>query len=330
MKKIFYAMTLMTLAASSAFAQTPAPAPTPTAMPQTAATPASLETILSEAEKQKINYQETFKDLLATETKTFEEYDKDGEIDRETVVESNFLVYQSSKDKEVSSELRNITKINGKLVPDSQARADKFLAELQKSKTLEKELEKIQDEGVRYDKTIDIINFTIFEGVTLAERIRPNFEFKLLGTEDYNGSRVYVVSYQQTKKSPLIVIDEKEPKNEDVAVYYDIKLPGALKKNEKFLQGKLWIDAATFQLWREERRVAVQQTNGAPLIIQETVFEYNLSEFGILVPKKIVFLDNSVKKNSGNFGTAKDTKVTFDYSKFRKTNVEVLISDDEN
>ncbi len=331
MKKIIYTGILTAFAAICIQAQTPSPVPTPQTFPQAAPTPVSLEKILDEAEKQKDNYRETFRDLLATETKTFEEYNKNGELDRETVIESNFLVYQSAKDVATSSEMRNVIKLNGKLVPDSQARAERFLAELEKTKTLEKELEKIQAEGVRYDKTIEISNFTLSEAITLSRALRSYFEFNLLGTENYDGREVFILGYQQIKKSPLIVIDEKEPKDQDTLAYYDINLPGALKKNDRFLRGKLWIDAETFQVRREERQVSVQ-ANVAPLVAQEAVFEYTSSEFGILVPKKITFLDNDLKKISkdNNFSAVKATKVVFDYSKFKKTNVEVQISDDEN
>src|SRR5262245_6887801 len=97
---------------------------------------ANLETILTEARKQTVNYQETFKNLLAIETKTFEEYGKDGEVKYQNVVESNFLVYQSSKDRKISSELRNVIKVDGKLVPNSKERSERLFAELQKTSTL--------------------------------------------------------------------------------------------------------------------------------------------------------------------------------------------------
>jgi hypothetical protein len=50
---------------------------------------------------------------LAVETKTFEKYDKNGELKDETVIESNFFVYQSSKDEKTSAELRNVIKATG-------------------------------------------------------------------------------------------------------------------------------------------------------------------------------------------------------------------------
>ena len=328
-KNTNFTLFLITIAAAGVFAQTPTASPSAQMSAQISATPIQLETILSEAEKQAINYQEEFKNLLATETKTFEEYDKNGNLKNQMTVESNFFVYQSEKNKDLSSELRNVTKVDGKLVPDSQARADRFLAELGKTSTAEKELEKIQDEGSRYDKTLRINGLTLFEALSLDNSLRSYFDYKLVGLENLQGKEVYVVSYQQTKKSPFITINEKASNDKRVKAGFDVSLPGSLKKNDVFLRGKLWIDKQNFQIWREERQLAVQ--TATPIVAMETILEYQPSEFGILVPKKISLQLNNIKKNSkeNEFTTVKDTMAIYDYSKFRKFNVDVQILDDK-
>lgn len=315
----------------------PKPAPTPagikTVMPQGETPPASslnptaeLETILNEAEKQIINYRDTFKDLLATETKTFEEFDKSGDSKKQTVVESDFLVYQSAQNANVTSELRNVVKVDGKPVPDAQARSARLSAELQKTTSVESELEKIQKEGVRYDKTLEISGSTLFEGGVLLGEVRPYFDFKMLGTENYQGNEVYLISYQQTKKSPFVIIngDDKEA---SIGFSFRLDLPGALKNSDAFLRGKLWIDAKTYQIRREERELTVQADT--PLVVVKTDFIYQPSDYGILVPKQITLVENLIKKNkdTDQYEAVKDIKVDFEYSKFRKTNTDVKILD---
>lgn len=323
-KKIIYFGLFIALTAVCSVAQTPSP----TATPQPQPSPVGLETILTEAEKQILNYREEFKNLLATETKTFEKYDKNGDLKNRTVIESNFFVYQSSKDEKTSSELRNVLKVDDRLVPDSQPRADRFLSELQKEKTVENELEKIQEEGSRYDKTLKVSGLTLYEAIALSPNLRPFFDFKLLGLENYQGGEVYVVSYRQTKKSPFITVNEKQSKDKGLKANFDASLPGSLKKTDVFLSGKLWIDATTFQIRREERQLAVQTAE--PLVTMETIFEYQPSEYGIFVPKQISLLENSIKKNSEDrYGAVKNSKVIFDYSKFRKSEVDVQIIDDD-
>jgi len=344
-KKFICAAALTVSVNLCAFAQTasPTPQPSPSQMETTISQPGqtglprqpsptlplvTLATILDEAEKQVAVYQETFKDLLAIETKTFEEYDKNGELEDEAVVESNFFVYQPARDAQQTTELRNVIKVDGKLIPNSQERADRFLTELPKAKTVEKELKEIEEEGLRYDKTYGISGLTLFEAIVLANNLRPVFDFKLLGEENFQGRKVYIVGYQQTKKSPFIAINEKESKERGVKTTTEISVPGALKKSDKFLRGKLWIDAQNFQVWREERQVTLQIAE--PIVAQETIFEYAPSEFEILVPKKITFRDNRIKKisKSDEYGAVKKAVVVFDYSKFRKTNVDVKIIDE--
>jgi hypothetical protein len=288
----------------------------------------NLETILSEARKQSESYREAFRNLLAEETKTFEEYDKNGNVDEQTTVKSNFLVYQSGRDAKVTTELRNIIEVDGKPVPNSQKRSSEFLSELEKTTTLEKELRKIQSEGAKYDKTIEAFDLTLNQATVLDPKIRPYFDFKLIGTENYKGNEVYVIGYHQTKKSPYNRVNEKMSSEGETGFNFEINIPGALKNNEKFLRGKLWINAETFQLWREEQELTVQTPE--PVILLSSFSEYQSSDYGLLVPKTISITIYELKKQKGDgrFVPVKDSTVNFDYSKFRQTNVEVKILDD--
>ena len=299
----------------------PPPVYTPTPVP----TPA-LGEILTEAEKQVKNYQETFKNLLALETKTFEDFDDKGEVKKKTVVESEFLVYQSAKSADVTSELRNVIRVDGKPVNDSQARSEKLTAELQKTSTLESELEKIQKEGARYDKTIEVVGLTLFQGGILDDRLRDSVDFKLTGSENYQGSDVYVIEYQQTKPNPLIKLNAKDVKG---SIFdFSAGIPDSLKKSDYFLRGKLWVDKQTYQIRREERELMIQAQTQLP--IYSFTFDYQPSDYGILVPKQISLLSNNIEKDKDNYSAEKDLKVTFDYSKFRKTETDVKVLDDTN
>ncbi len=330
-KKIIYTAILTALAAFCTAAQTPVAAPSVQPSPPIVVAPADLKTILDEASKQVTKYQETFRDLLATETKTYEVYNKEGELKDLTIINSNFLVYQSVKDSDSILELRNIIKVDDELVPNSQERADRFLSELAKTETAGNELKKIEKEGQRYDRTISVYGLTLFQGIALSDNLRPVFDFKLVGTKNYQDNEVYVINYQQTKKSPYIGVNEKPIDTKGTKAEFDADIPGALKRNDKFLQGKLLIDKNTFQIRRDERRLTVD-TNTNPLLAIEIVIEYAASDFGILVPKTVSLLENEIKKipKSDEFAAVKNTVVKLEYSKFRKTNVEVQISDDDN
>ena len=317
-KSIFAATAIVLFGALSAFAQvTETPSP-------------SLNVILDQASQKSRDYREAFRNLLADEMKTFEEFDKRGDSEKKTTVKSSFLVYQSGKNAKSTAELRNVLEVNGKPIPDSQKRGEDFLAELDKQTTLESELKKLQGESAKYDKSIKVYGMTLNQAVTLAQNQRPYFDFKLLGTENFQGMEVYVISYQQTKKSPYVIVNEKSPRltPDETSAEFDLSIPGELKKTDIFLRGKFWIDAKTFQVWREERELTARIND--PVVLVTNVYEYQSSDFGILVPKTITLTIYNAKKETGDrYNSLKDSNMVYEYSKFRQTNVEVKILDEE-
>ncbi|MBA2494622.1 MAG: hypothetical protein H0V31_08005 [Acidobacteria bacterium] len=287
-----------------------------------------LETILRKAAQQTVAYEEEFRNLIAKETKTFEKYDKNDEIKKQNIIESNFTVIQSEKDNKLASEYRNILSVDGKAVPNAEKRSAEFFAQLKKSNSVEKELEKIQAEGSRYDKSLEISGLTLSPAVVLSDNLRPFFNFQLLGSENIQGNEVYLIGYQQLKKSPFILINEKNNNSKDLSLNYNLDLPSSVKKSDVFLRGKLWIDTKTFQLWREERELAARTEN--PFVLMKSDFEYQPSDYGILVPKQVSLTQYNAKNSKKNQSNAvKDTKVTFDYSRFTKSSSEVKILDDK-
>lgn len=297
---------------------------------QTTADSVNLDDIIKKAEQQTEIYVEEFKDLLAAETKVFEQFDKNGAVKKQQTIESNFIVYQSLRDKDVISEFRNIVKVDGKSVADKDRTPTEFFSQLPKTGSVEKELEKVQKESLRYDKNLEIQGLTLLQAPVLSDNLRSYFDFQLLGMETIQGNEAFVISYRQTKKSPYISVNEKDTKSSELSLNFNLDVPDSIKKSGVFLHGKLWIDAKTFKLWREERELTAQ--TGNPLVLLRTDLEYQPSDYGILVPKQISLVQYNVKKGSKKNPpiTTKNTKVNFEYSKFTRTNVEVKILDDDS
>ena len=242
---------------------------------------ATLDSIIGKADIQAQMYRETFKDLIADEKKTFVEFDKNGAEKKSTSVESDYLVYQSAKSGGDIGELRNILRVDGKTVPDAQVRAERLQAELQKTDTAAAELEKIADESLRYDKTLEIDGLTLYEGIVLTDYLRPNFEFQMLGTENLDDNEVYVIGFRQTKPSPYITFSGKSGSTDKVGLDFSLDLPGKLKKENVFLRGKFYIDAKTFQIRREVREVIAGNASALT-----TTFDYTTSDYNILVAEE--------------------------------------------
>jgi len=318
-RKIIYAAILTALTAIFTFAQTPAPMPTPQPSP----TPVSLKTILTEAEKQTIAYRENFANLLAEEAKVFEKYDKKGKAGDKRTVESNFLVYQSAKDANSISEYRNVTRVDGKTVGDNEKRAEDFFEKVLKSTTADKELERIREENSRYDKNLVINGITLNQAVVLAAHIRPFFDFKIVGREQFEGREMFVVSYQQKSKSPYISVNE-DNKSDKLFIEFDVDTPGSVKELSALLRGELWIDAETYDVWRERRELTVQPTGAAnPFVVIEISFDYQKSENIGITPKRIVLINYALKRKDEELKVLKQTQATFEYTKFTKSDVEV-------
>lgn len=316
-KKILFAIFL--LSAVSAFAQiTPQISPTP------APTPVSLETILSEAEKQTIQYKENFNNLLAEEIKTFDDYDKNGSINKTRRIESNFLVYQSVKNPGSAVEYRNVTKVDNAPVGDVERRAEDFFNDVLRSDSAERELEKIQKESSRYDKNLDIKGLTLNQAPILAEHIRPFLNFTLVGEDTFENRDVYMIDYAQKTKSRFIIFDSEDTKPEKLYLIYFLDLPKQFRNNEPFLSGRLWIDKETLQVLGEQRNVLVRPQNGQkPFAVMETSFTYQFSELGVLTPKKITLTDYNIRTKGDEFTITVDNRATFEYTKFTQSDVEV-------
>lgn len=356
-RKYIYAAIFVFLFYFNSFGQAPQSSPTPSPTPKSYGTDtviitdvikglpkatdvspmikptvSTVDEILPNAEQQAVNYQQTFTNLLGEETKTFEDFDKNGKSKNSRVIVSNFIVYQSIKNPNIITEYRNVVKVDGKSIGDTDKRIQDFFEKLGKSVSIEQELEGIQKESSRYDKNLEISGFTLLQAPILAEHIRPAFDFRLDGHDTIDGNDVFVVTYQQKTKSPYVFFNVEKPASDKLFINYNYDLPGSIKDSANpLMNGKLWIDAKTFQIWREERRLTIQAAElKNPVTVIENEFEYQKSDLGILTPKRITFTDYVVKSKKGEISTVKDSKATFEYKNFTKADVEVKSGDVKN
>ena len=286
------------------------------------ATEIPLPEIIGRASEQRTAYQDVFKNLLSRETKTSETYKKNGEVKKQRTIVSTFLVYQLSKDVNRISEFRNVKSVDGKTLNNTEMRAQSLFETVSKAESSDKELQKIEDESQRYDEDIAVTGLTLFQAVPLSDNLRPFFDFKLEGKDSIGGLPVYVVSYQQIKATPYISANPLRLANDHrLSVFYDSGIRSDRDLGER-LSGKFWLDAETFQVRREVRDFTLQPPDfPRPVLLAETTFEYQKSDFGILVPKRIIHVQNQILE--GDRSSRKEAKIIFDYDNFTKPDVEV-------
>lgn len=274
-------------------------------------TPTELESLIRLAGLRINDYKAKFKDLTADEEQRVEEYSSDGKLKRQRRIVSDLIIYQSQLDSSSMSEYRNVRLVDGVAVAKREERLVNLFSRLAKADSVKKELDRINRESRRYDLDYSFYGLTLNEGLLLSENLRPSFQFTNTGREQINGRDVIVIQYQQITNNP------------DIALKFS-SLPKALKGSEPLYRGRLWLDAETAQLWREEREITIQPPSlREPLVLMKFEFDYAGSSFGILTPKQIVFsIYNNVRMGADKLPEMLlGGRVTYEYSGFRRFDI---------
>lgn len=292
---------------------------------QTILSQIEFDRLLDRAETAWRQYSKTFKDISAEETKTFEDYDKSGNVKETRRIKSIFIVYQTLRDSTIS-EFRNVTEFNGKTVARRDDEVAGFFEKLAKADTSAEERKKIRSESNRFDGKSSAWGLTLWQESPFGN-LRPFFEFQIAGREKIEGRETFVVEYRQIKPTLLIkadpTVDEliKEPNGRQ----YNTSTPEAFRPTNPRLSGKIWLDAETAQIWRNEFNVVLNPARlSNPVVSEELIFEYQPSRFKVLVPKKFVLTTYKISgSNDKNLSVVKDRRMIFEYAKFSEIKTEI-------
>ena len=280
---------------------------------------ASVEEILEKADKQRQVYVREFQNLIATETKHFETFGEDGVPKKRRVIRAVFVILQVPG-SETGEEFRHVLEVDGKAVEGADVRAQKFFEKTSSSEA--KERKRIYEESLRHDLDIIINGFTRNPSPVLEKHIWPFFDYKLLGMETLSGNKVYKITFQQMRPCPFIWVN-RQPRSISIVpvLTYNVGFPDFEEMNES-LRGTLYIDIETFRIVREERALTIFPKDfPAPVLVDENVFEYQPSPFGIRTPRSILHTNYEI-----HFKQKRSTKravVRIEYSSFSKPDVEV-------
>ncbi|HEY0385289.1 MAG TPA: hypothetical protein VGC64_04730 [Pyrinomonadaceae bacterium] len=270
-----------------------------------------LEDLLDRAAARTIEYTDIFKDLMAEERQLIELYDSSGQLMRRRRITSDFVVYQSQLDSKLMVEYRNVREVDGAAVADRQERVMSLAERLVKVDSVTKELDRIDREASRYDLNYSVKGYTLNQGMALQKEVRAAFRFEAAGREMLDGHEVVRINYQQIAQHPQIKFNLSLPK---------------IKSSSPLYRGRLWLDAETAQLWREEREIVVRLPKLAdPVALMSFEFRYAPSKFKILVPHRIVFTTlGSIKRVEGQPPIlSPGGRVSFEYGSFEQFDVTV-------
>lgn len=285
-----------------------------------------LEQFLDKAYAATVKYKETFKNLVAEELRTTDYFKSSETIKESRKVKSVFIVYQSAKDNSIT-EYRNVTEFNGKNVARNDSDVVKFFEKLAKSDSADKELERLREDVHRYDGRFRAFGMTLGQGLPLQPFYREFFAFKVVGKEKMEGREALIVEYKQIKPTLRISVNatREEDKKQPSRYSFDTDLSDAFRPTNPLLEGKLWLDAETAQIWRDQFIVSINPAAlSKPEVTGNWLYEYQSSQFGILVPKKLQLTSFQLKgKNDKTLSKNKTASITCEYSKFSSPDSEI-------
>jgi hypothetical protein len=285
-------------------------------------TPSAEEVVAQAAERSKA-YTEAFKNLISEEKKTFEIYDKKGDVKKRRTVDSVFVVYPLSKKEGAVAEFRNVTAVDGKPVANSEARATDFFEKVSASADSRSELIRIQQESSRYDEDFAIDGLTLFPAIALTDELRPFFRFTVQTTSPIGGKPSYTIAYEQIRPHPSITVNSRSA---GATNNYDIELDEDEIELNPRVRGRIVVDADSFNLRYEQRERTIQPGGSpSPIVVAEDKFQYHDSDHGILTPKLIEHLQYRVFVKDRR--VQKDTRILLEYGKFTRPDVEVKSSE---
>jgi hypothetical protein len=303
LRHILYSLVLLSLMNTSlGFAQQP---------PRPQLDPAELQELIRRTSLSIGEYMTRFKDLTADEEQKVEEYDGEGKLKRRRRIVSDLIIYQSRLDTSLAAEYRYVREVDGVAVAKREERLVNLFNRLAKADSVKKELDRISRESQRYDHRYSQSGLTLHQGLPLGENVRASFQFTDAGRERVHGREVIVLQYQQVAQSPHLATKLSSP-------------PPALKGAEPLYRGRLWLDAETAQIWREERELTLRHSSwNHPLTLWRFEFEYVGSSFGILTPRRIVWssYDNGRTRADKQPELLLGGRVVFEYGGFRRFDV---------
>jgi len=252
-------------------------------------------------------YEETFRNLVAEETKTIEVFDASGVVEKRRQIVSDLLVYRSPREGSVTTEYRDVRAVDGKAITNRGERALKLVTRASRANSPDKELEAINRETYRYEFHRHLRGFAIHQGGVFKSH-RAAFQVETVGRETMNGRDIVVLDYRQTAPVGGFVL----------------AVPKEFGNPPRLHRGRLWLDAETGQLWRDVWELVVPHPAAAePLVVLRQERTYGPSRFGILTPERIVFewFTRFSHPKKGRPSLLLSERTTFTYDSFRRFDV---------
>ena len=292
-----------------------------------------LSAFLDKADRATVEYQRTFRNLVSEEIRFYDYFRPDGSLEDSRRIKSIFIIYDSPKNH-VVAEFRNVVEFNGKNVARTDSGIAKFFEKVSDADSSDEEVLRLKKEGNRFDGKSGAYGMTLIGPFVLNQLYRQYFEFMVVGHEKIDGRDVTVIEYKQTKPALTIKANatSEERRQEPRGISFDTDLPANFRPTNPRLSGRLWLDSQNAQLWRNEFFVTIQPPILTARVVSVTFeFQYQASEFGTLLPKRLSIVSYRLSgKGDNDLQRTKWATKIFEYSKFSKPDSQITVTKTSN
>lgn len=276
--------------------------------------------LLSKATEKTSEYSEVFKNLRVEETKTFENYDEKGNLKSQKKILSDLIIFEPEDKKGNIGEFRNVREVDGKKIKDNDKRTVKVFAELVDEKSFAAELNKLNKESFRFDKDLTLYGFTAFQVIPLALNLISSFKFEEIGRETLEDKEFVIIKFQQIAENPGII--------------FKVDAPEFLKVSKRFYRGTIWLDLKNYRVLQFVSEFVIDSAKFTePVVLLKQEYFYQLSNFGIYLPRKIIaenfYLQIGkrekilLKAGKITINSRLQTRLTMEYKNYSKFDVKV-------
>ena len=267
----------------------------------------NLRDLLSRGDTRRREYVEAFKDLIAVETRLTEILDRNGRVEKQRVVVSDFLVYRSGLRDDLVSEYRIARLVDGKPVRNATEDAIRQFQRLAGAKTLAQEFERLKQANLKHGLRYFMWGATLHPLRMLEWHERLGVEFAIAGREGVAGRDAVVLDYRSKELRSIRA----------EGIYRRFDAPRSA------MRGRAWLDPSDGRLLRWEHEVTVADRDiTTPVAVVRYEHEYEPSAFGPWTPKRIVvsFFDKGREKNALP-AVRVVARLTFTYADFKRFSV---------
>jgi hypothetical protein len=265
---------------------------------------ADLADLIRQATTQRRAYTASFKDVTATETKTTEVFDEQGRVEKQRVVVSDFLTYESRFTPGVVSEYRIAREVDGRDVSRAGKRTIDSFERLAAARTLEQERGRLIRENLAYTLRYFRWDVTLSPVPQLGN---PGVIVSLGGRARLGPHEAVILSYRR----------------DEMRTGEFGRLLRSFKNPRTGNRGRLWLDAETFRLLRwENEATVVDRDLSTEVAVTRDEIDYGTSASAPVVPTRIVTSFFEKTKSGGAAGVRLAGRITYAYSTFRRFQTE--------